>query len=226
MAEIDHAFALLQLGDSFFPSGAASFSWGLETLRAEGHIRRAADVEAFIAGQLRMRWASFDRAAVIAAYRVGTDLDALAEIDRHADAATLAREAREGGRRIGGALLKVHAEMGTAGAAAYRERVVAGEAPGQLVCIQGLAGAALGLGEVTTAALSAYGLAVGIVGAALRMGVLGHVDGQKILTRQRDIVAELAQAEPPSPDRLHAYTPMAEIAMMRHETGSGRLFAS
>jgi urease accessory protein len=226
MIEVERAFALLQFGDSFFPSGAASFSWGLETLRADGRLPGAAEVESFIAGQLRRRWASFDRPAVIAAHRALGDLDTIAETDRTVDAATLAREAREGGRRIGGALLKVHAEIATPGAGAYREKVLAGEAPGQLAAVQGLVGHALGLSEDETAAMAAYGLAVGIVGAALRVGALGHVDGQRILSRQRALVAELSDAPAGALAGIQAYTPMAEIAMMRHETGSGRLFAN
>lgn len=226
MTEIADALALLQLGDSFFPSGATSFSWGLETLRADGFLARAGDVEQLIEGQLRGRWAAFDRPALVAAHRAGGDLDRVVAIDLEVDAATLAREAREGGRRIGGALLKVHAGMGTPGAAAYRDRVLAGQAWGQLPVVQGLIGAATGLSEPATCALSAYGLAVGTVGAALRVGLLGHVEGQSILGRMRVLVPELAAQPLPAADAIHAYTPMAEIAMMRHETGSGRMFAN
>jgi urease accessory protein len=35
--------AALQHADSFFPSGTASFSWGLEALRADGLVRTADD---------------------------------------------------------------------------------------------------------------------------------------------------------------------------------------
>ena len=55
--------ALLQHGDSFFPSGAVSFSWGLETLAEDGRVATAADVAAFLEGQLRWRWATCDRGA-------------------------------------------------------------------------------------------------------------------------------------------------------------------
>lgn len=226
MTDLGQALTLLQLGDSFFPSGATSFSWGLETLRADGLVARAADVEALIEGQLRQRWASFDRPALIAAHRAAGDLDRIATIDREIDAATLAREAREGGRRIGSALLKVHAGMGTPGAGAYRERVLRGEVCGQMTAVHGLVGHAIGLDELSVCALSAYGLAVGTVGAALRVGLLGHVEGQAILARMRAVVDEAVESPLPAADELCAYTPMAEIAMMRHETGSGRMFAS
>jgi len=226
MTDTRSALALLQLGDSFFPSGATSFSWGLETLRADGCVTDAADVEALIAGQILQRWASFDRPALLAAYRAGGDPDRVAAIDRELDAATLAREAREGGRRIGGALLKVHAGMGTPGAADYRDRVLRGDAAGQMAAVQGLLGAASGLDETALAAMSAYGLAVSAVSAALRVGLIGHVDGQAMLARLRAVVDVAVGAPLPAVVAMHAYTPMTEIAMMRHETGSGRMFAN
>jgi hypothetical protein len=59
--------AALQHADSFFPSGAVSFSWGLEALRADGLVRTANDVALFIAGLLRHRWATGDRPLLAAA---------------------------------------------------------------------------------------------------------------------------------------------------------------
>ena len=126
MNEIATVLAALQLGDSFFPSGGTSFSWGLETLRADGLVRTAADVERLVAGQIEHRWVSFDRPAVTAAHAAAEDLNAVCAIDREVDAATLAREAREGARRIGTSVLKVHEGMSTPGAAEYRARIRAG----------------------------------------------------------------------------------------------------
>ncbi|MBL8534707.1 MAG: urease accessory protein UreF [Betaproteobacteria bacterium] len=226
MTGMAEAFALLQWGDSFFPTGAASFSWGLETLRADGRLRNAQDVAGFVAGQIDQRWSTFDRPAVLAAYRANGDLDRVAAVDHEVEAGTLAREAREGGRRIGAALLKIHAELGTPGAAAYRERVQRNEAPGQMAAVQGLIGRATGLSGPVVCALSAYGVAVGIVSAALRVGLIGHMDAQRILAAQRGRADALASAATPGEESLHAYVPMTEIAMMRHETGSGRLFAN
>jgi urease accessory protein len=226
MSDLRGELALLQFGDSFFPTGAASFSWGLETLRADALVRDAAGLDAFIAAQLEHRWADFDRPAVVAAHRAGPDLDRVLAVDRQVDAGTLAREARDGGRRIGAALLKIHADLGTTGAGIYRERVLGGQAPGQMATVQGLIGAACGLDEAAACALSAYGVAVGIVSAAVRMAIVGHVDGQRILAQQRERAARLAEAPLRDAEQLQAYTPMTEIAMMRHETGSGRLFAN
>ena len=225
MAEVAAALAALQLGDSFFPSGATAFSWGLETLRNERLVDRAA-LEDFVAGQLEHRWAGFDRPALLAAWEAGEDLERVFAIDRLVDAATLAREAREGARRVGAALLKVHAELGTPGAEQYRSAVAAGDAQGNMAVVQGWIGRACGLERDAVLALSAHQLVTGLVSAALRMGVSGHVDAQRILLSRRAQIEALAARPVPPLEAIASSAPMAEIAVMRHETGAGRLFAS
>ena len=217
---------LLQHGDSFFPSGAISFSFGLETLSEDRHIDSAAAVASFLEGQLQARWATFDRGALVAAYRAAPDALAVARVDALLEAATLATELREGSRRAGRALLKVHADLGTAGAGAYRALVAKGEASGHTAAVQGLVWRGAGLDVTAAEALSAHTFATGILGAAIRLGLLGHVGAQRILQDARDLVVRLLQEPAPDLDDLCASTPEAEIAVMRHETAATRLFAN
>jgi urease accessory protein len=214
----------LQLGDSFFPSGASAFSFGVEGLRADG-LLDAAGVERFLAAQLEHRWATADRVALLHAHGAAAD-EEVARIDALLDRATLVPSFRLAGRRLGRALLATHVRLGTPRAAAYLEKVQAGGAPGQASVVQGLVGQGCGLTAEETAALSGYGLAVSIVSAALRLGLLGHVEGQRILARQRGLLARLIEAALPPLEAISAWAPATEIAAMRGDTRSGRLFAS
>ena len=218
--------ALLQHGDSFFPSGAISFSFGLETLSEDRRIDSAAAVASFLKGQLQARWATFDRGALVTAYRAAPDAPAIARVDTLLEAATLATELREGSRRAGRALLKVHADLGTAGAGAYRALVAKGEAPGHTAAVQGLVWRGAGLDVTAAEALSAHTFATGILGAAIRLGLLGHIGAQRILQDARDLVVRLLHEPAPGVEGLCASTPEAEIAVMRHETAATRLFAN
>ena len=101
MTDTAQDLALLQHGDSFFPSGAVSFSWGLETLVEDGRVHSVDSFSGFLVNQLRYRWATSDRAALAAAYGAGADLEAVIAIDRLVEAQTLALELREGSRRTG-----------------------------------------------------------------------------------------------------------------------------
>ena len=226
MDEPSDLLAALQHGDSFFPSGAMSFSWGLETLQADGRVVTAAHVAAFVADQLRHRWATFDRLALASAHRAAGDLEEVRRIDELVEAQTLAAELRTGSRRVGGALLAVHEKLGTTGAAPYRALVRAGEAPGHAAVVQGLVWRGAGLSLAAAEAVSAHGLAVGLVGAALRLGIIGHVEAQRSLQALRGEIAGLLSAQAPGAAAMHAFTPAADIAVMRHETAESRLFAT
>lgn len=216
----------LQHGDSFFPSGAISFSWGLETLVADGRIANAEDVGRFVAAQLTGRWATSDRPVLLAAHAAAGDLDAITRADALLEASALARELREGSKRSGGALLNIHARLGTENAAAYQAMVRQGAAPGHLPAVQGLVGRAVGLECDAACLVAAHGLCVGLLGAALRLGVIGHVDSQRLLARLHETIGAIAAEPAPSLDALHAYAPAADIAMMRHEAQTSRLFAN
>jgi len=218
--------AALQHGDSFFPSGASAFSWGLESLCADRQVASAEDVRRFLEGQLRHRWASCDRPFLTAAHRARDDLDAVTLIDHSLAAMTLPREMREGAARAGGALLAIHERLGTPGAASYRRRVREGSAPGHLPVMQGLLWAGCGLPEPAAAAISAHALSVGAVSAALRLSIISHVDAQRILAVAHDLAANLLAMPAVDIADASVYTPATDIAVMRHETQMARLFAN
>lgn len=226
MPEASDLLRVLQHGDSFFPSGAVAFSWGLEALRNDGVVAAEGDVRAFVAGQLRSRWARVDRPVLLAAHRAGPDLAAAARIDRMLDALTLPRTMREGSRRAGLALLGVHERLATPGAGSYYGRVKQGDAPGHLAVVQGVVWRAVGLSEEEAAAISGHGFVVGILGAAVRLGLIGHIASQQCLAAMREGVAAILASAPPALHDIGAFTPQTDIAAMRHETGTARLFAT
>lgn len=216
----------LQYADSFFPSGGTAFSWGLEALCADRQVTSADDVRRFLEGQLRHRWASCDRPFLVAAHRASADLDDVATLDRLLEAMTLPRELREGATRAGGALLGIHERLGTSGASDYRGRVRSGDAPGHLPVVQGLLLAGVGLSERIASPVSAHALSVGVVSAALRLSVISHVDAQRILAAVRELLTDLLAAPVLDVAQATVYTPATDVAAMRHETQTVRLFAN
>ena len=226
MPDPERLLTALQHGDSFFPSGAVSFSWGLETLCAAGSVTNESDVRGFVEGQLSQRWATCDRPALLAVHRAGSDLDGVARVDGEVEALALPRGLRVGSRRAGGSLLNTHERLETSRVHDYRYLIKSGAAFGHLPVVQGLVWNAVGLSEDDAAALSAHTLCVGLLGAALRLGIVGHVASQRTLGAMRPEIERLLALPVPAPGDLSAYTPAADIAVMRHETAEVRLFAN
>ncbi len=211
------------MGDSSFPSGGFAFSWGLETLKADGIVCDRSGVEAFARSQLRWRWATADRLFLRRAADA-RGVGELAKLDREVEVMTLAGELRDGSRRAGRSLLRAHGSMGTPGVAAYRTAIAGGDAMGHLPVAQGVVWHGMGMAMDEIEAVSAYAMAAGIAQAAVRLALLGPLEAQSMLSILREDMADLLVQVPPK--RPYAFTPAAEIAVMRHERGHERLFAN
>ena len=85
---------------------------------------------------------------------------------------------------------------------------------------------AIGLSELDATVLSAYGLAAGFAASAIRLGIIGHVDSQRMIGALAGAVEELALRPPPQLEEAATFAPAADIAAMRHEAAEHRLFAN
>jgi urease accessory protein len=226
MKGVADALAVLQFGDSFFPSGAVSFSWGLEGLSDSGVVTDADSVRNFVIGQLCARWAEFDRPVVVAAYGARMSLEDVATIDHQVEVQTPCAELRSSSRRMGEAMLSVFARLGIGEAAAYRGLVKRCDAFGHLAAMQGYLWGRAGLSERDAVALSAHTFSTGLLGAGIRLGCLSHIDAQQILITARQEAASLAALPVPPIGELSSFAIEAEIAVMQQANNSLRVFAN
>lgn len=220
--ELAAVVAALQVGDSQFPSGAFAFSWGLETLTREGRCGRR-QLAALMAAELEGRWASFDRVFIRRAMQADGD-SALFEIDAEIEAMAWSQALREGSRRAGAGLLTAHDRLGTPGATALRVAVMRGDTPGHLPLAQGVIFRGLGLAPALGLAVAGYGAMAGLASAAVRLGLAGALETQQALTTLAPRLAALAEAEPPA--EAGAFSPLLEIAMLRHGEAAAPLFSN
>lgn len=218
--------AALQHGDSAFPSGGFAFSNGLEAAHAAGAPLDPQGLQALLEMLMRHRWAVADRVIVSRAHRAGSDMATLVSLDGEAEAMSVCAPLREGSRRNGAALIAAHQRMGTPGAAELRGAVRDGAMKGHLPVVQGALWRQLGMSEETALGLSAYGAAAACVTAAIRLGRIGAIAAQPVLSHALALAAELA-AEPVPQDAAPAsFVPFIEIAAARHVEADLRLFAS
>ena len=214
--------AALTMGDSAFPSGAFTASWGLEGLHADGLVPDAEALRELVLGQLRHRWATLDRPLLRRAHASATS-EALVAVDELCEAVTLAPAARLASRRAGAATLTMHAQLGSLRAARHLALVKASSAPGHLVVAQGAVWAEAGIELDAAEVMVGLQHARQLTSAAIRLGIVGHVDAQRTMAAASDeVLALVATACPHEPSST---TPLADIAMLRHPQRSSRLFA-
>ena len=220
----------LQQADAAFPSGSFAFSNGIEGLVASDPAFDTASLIRTVTGLVRFRGAESDRGARILAHRIGPDPSGLGRIDAAVEAATLVEAMRIGSRRNGASLLTTHVRLATTGAEDIRAAIRSGLMLGHLATVQGALWRALGLSEPEAAAVAGYQLVSGLVSAAVRLGQIGAIQGQQALQTVLPLVAEIVERpvaeEPGGAIVLTGFTPLIEVAAMRHARADLRLFAN
>jgi urease accessory protein len=223
--DIAELLTALQFADSAFPSGGFAFSSGLEGLAADGLIEDPQDVAEIAEEQLTYRWNSMDRILLRDA-SVATEVVLVTEIDLQAEASTLSRQVRVGSRRAGRALLGTFARLGYSAAQEYRKTIQADMRLGHLAVVQGVVFKAAGLTLPMAEMLSGWSVVTGLASAAIRLGLIGHVEAQEVATSLRPLLTRLLARDPPVGARLASFTPLTDIATSRGASRHIRMFAT
>ena len=224
---IDSLARLLQFGDSMFPIGGFSFSCGLESAVQTGVVSDRATLHAFARTALEQA-ARGDGIALVAAHRAATanDVETLIEIDRRVLARKASDEVRTMSTRMGRKFTEIGVEVvGAPLIRAWLARIAEGATPGCYPVALGVNFAAQGLSAREAFLVHHYGVATAILGAALRLMRVSHVDTQAILY---DLNAGVDAAyEAASTARLSdmaGFAPLSDILTAVHTKAHVRLF--
>jgi urease accessory protein len=221
----DHEFHLMQLADSFFPSGMFGLSGGLESFVKSGRIRSRNDVFHFILHQMSFQLVPFDCAVLSAVMNAAKKGDVAGAVmaDNRCYSLKLIKGVRIASTRSGRQLLNclVHMTNDRFAKKIYAQverKVSAGTYPACLA----VAANALGVPEKSAIRMMLYSYCVSVVGAAVRLGIISHIEGQSILTQlARDVNSAKVSK---NIRELWQLTPLAEIMQMQHEQDDLRMF--
>jgi len=225
----------LQFGDSMFPIGGFSFSCGLESAVQTGVVNDRATLHAFARTALEQA-ARGDGIALIAAHRaamgsdvgsdVAGDVEALIAIDRQVFARKPSDEARTMSTRMGRKFTEIGVEViGAPLIRTWLAHIVEGVTPGCYPVALAVNFAAQGLSAREAFLVHHYGVATAILGAALRLMRLSHVDTQAILYDLNagvDAAYETAAAARLSD--MAGFAPLSDILAAVHTKAHVRLF--
>ena len=212
--------------DGAFPSGSFAFSYGIEGVIALRDSLDMPELKRLVSAALRHRWATYDRVALLRAFRCDGDLAVIAAVDREVEASTLVESLRTGSRRNGASFLASHARIGNDLAAILRGAVRSGECLGHIAVMQGAVWSSVGLNGNLAQLTSGYTVASGLITAAIRLGAVGALQGQQVLADCLPLIEQLSMAEPPAASELESFVPFLDIAAARHRQADLRLFAN
>jgi urease accessory protein len=212
--------------DGTFPSGSFAFSYGIEGVVAlRGNIDAPALAE-ITAAILRQRWEPCDRIALVRAFRTKGDVASIMAVDREVEASMFGITLREGSRRNGASFLASHARLGGDIALQLRQAIRSGDCLGHISVMQGAVWQAMALDEELAQLTSGYAVASGAVAAAVRLGAIGALEGQKVLAGCLPLIEHVAARPVPADAELASFLPFLEIAAARHARADLRLFAN
>ncbi len=220
----------MQLADSFFPSGAYTLSHGLESLVQSKAITSAEEIETFVRLLLCQKVGSTDMVALAHAYRASQsgDFTTIRDIDALLFAQTPIEKTRIAQRQSGRALLMVagntwpHPQL-----AALTEQSAASEINCLHPVVFAVVAQVAGLDQQASLVAFVHGFVTGLLGAAIRLGAIGHLQAQQVRSAIAPDMASVCQsAATLSLDEMWSCTPLIDLAQMRQAKLSRRLFAS
>ena len=221
----DGLYRLLAWTSPAYPTGAYSYSHGIEYAVEAGLVRDRAGLADWIAHILRRGSGWVDAVLLARAYEAAADPAALDDLADLAAAWRGTAETALEATQQGAAFLAVtRAAWPDTRLDAFEQR--RGGQPVALPIAFALAVAGqVALDQALTAFL--HGLAANLVSAGVRLIPLGQTDGQRVTAALAPVVAEVAAAAMACPlDRLGGAAPMVDWTSARHETQYTRLFRS
>ncbi|MFT3869589.1 MAG: urease accessory UreF family protein [Nibricoccus sp.] len=221
---------LLQLGDTFYPTGAYAHSFGLEGLVAEGVVRDRESLRQFLSISVLPSLRQSELPLVVQAWRAfeAPDWAKIGELCILASALKTAREARFAAENIGRQRVELAAKLrGHPLAQGFLQRAEEDRWPFSPAMASALEARVLGAPMEAALASVYYATIAGLLAAAMKLLRLGQNGSQTLLTEMMGLAPEIfAAAQKVQFDEIGWFNPWLDIAAARHETAEARLFIS
>ena len=219
---------LTQLSDSFFPSGLYTLSNGLETIFDEKRASSEGDVYDFLEVTLEQQLGPADSVALSNAYDCAKskDISGIIRCDNVLYSMKLIQESRAASCRAGSQMLKcIVAISSDSFLKSYSEKISKNDSPGTHPVVAGVCSFAMGIKKEQARQMMMYGFCVSTTGAALRLGMIDHIQSQKILHKIKPKIQQtLEKFVDTKINDCWQFSPQYDLIQMTHENKFSKMF--
>ncbi len=227
--EIEQELGVMQLSDSFFPTGIFATSNGLEFLFKEKKIHEMTDLIEIIKTNIIQQIGPTDCVALanVVDGANKNDFDKVIEADKIVFATKPIKEIRNASTRSGVQLIKCVSEFVSNDKILnqYKDNITKNKAHGVFPVAFAVCCNALEIKKEKSMAMMLYGFTVGIVGAAIRLGIIQHFEGQKIIHSIKPIISQtIKEYSNKSLLEMWQFAPQVDVVQMSHEKMDSKMF--
>ncbi|KAF6243285.1 urease accessory protein [Nitrosopumilus sp. b1] len=219
---------IMQLSDSFFPTGLFATSNGLEFLHMTKKISSQQELFEFIKIAINQQVGPADCVAMLNAYESAknTDFSEIRRIDEIIFALKTIKEMRESSLRSGIQMLKCVREFVKDDTLEwFQDEVRKRSAHGSHPIAFALCCNALKIKKEKASLMLLYGFATSVVGAALRLGLIQHFEAQKILHQIKPVITNfISENFDKKTSEICQFSPQLDIFQMSHENMDSKMF--
>jgi urease accessory protein len=220
--------SMMQLSDSFFPTGMYSMSNGLEAIFYSGKKIKTEELRELVKTYLEYQIGPADCTALGNAYEYAarSNLAKLLEVDRAIFSMKLVQEIRDASIRSGTQLVRcIRSFSDNKILGQYEDAIRGGQAFGPYPVALAVSANAFLIPKEKTALVMLYSFSVSIVGAALRLGMLQHFDGQKVIDELKPTIVKVIKANINRPiEGIWQFAPSIDIIQISHERMNSKMF--
>ena len=222
--------ALLQLSDSFFPTGMFAHSFGLEGMVRRGRVQSLEDLEQLLLATLTHTVIPSDCVALLNSHRAVrfSDRHELCSIDARLFLMKASPELRAVSQQHGRRLLAETASFTEDQMLAdYRAEVMSRDSPGTGAVALGAMAGALGIDAEFALAGYLHGYITGLASAAIRLLPVSNSECQVMIHRMHHAISDkVEQSRHRSWHEMTSFSPELDIVSMLHVDDDLRMFAS
>ena len=202
---------------------------GLETLFDEKRLTDADDIETFISSLITNQLGPADCVALSNAYDFASsrDVEKIISVDRTLYSMKLIKEVREAVCRSGSQMLKCIRVLVNDNDILndYSDAVKNSETPATHPIVTALSCNILGIEKKRASLLMLYGFSTSMVGASLRLGLIDHLQSQKIIHHLKPLVKRTVEDNITKKlNEMWQFAPEADVVQILHEQKFSKMF--